>query len=457
MPLTRRQFLASTLASAAAPLASPAFGAAPAQVLRAAPATWQLAPPDYPATPVWAYNGIVPGPELRHRQGEMFAARLENALPEQATTIHWHGLRLPNDMDGVPGFGRSATPPGESFDYRFPLRDAGTFWYHPHASSLEQVSRGLSGVLVVEEADPPDIDADLTLVLDDWRMTETAALHAGFGAFHDLSHAGRLGNYVTVNGGWNWTHPLRRRDRARLRLVNTATARIFDLRARGMTMWLIALDGMPLETPQPVTEITLAPAQRADVVAEITGADESLLTSREGDEEFMLARFPTSGPARPARAAPAALPPNDLPALDLAAAQTVTMVMEGGAMRWLASARHDGVEMDTRALADAGQFWAFNGTAGMPENPLATLSVGETCRITLENRTAFPHGQHLHGHHFRAVGPSGRLGPWRDTILLNAGETREIAFTAEEPGDWMFHCHMLSHQMAGMMTWIRVV
>lgn len=471
MTLTRRSVLAGGAACLVAPwqwlgAASPvapqaARGTAPAPdlVLTPGPATLQLAPPDYPATDVWAYNGAVPGPELRLKQGAEFSARLTNGL-SQDTTIHWHGVRLPIGMDGVPGASQAPVQPGGSFDYHFTLRDAGTFWYHPHMASAEQVARGLSGPLIVEEADAPDIDADVTLVLDDWRMTETAQIHDSFGAFHDLSHAGRLGNYVTVNGRDDWTRAVHSGARLRLRLVNTATARVFRLRPRDMVLWVVALDGMPLETPQIMDELVLGPAQRIDVMADIQADPngEALLASVERDASFVVAAFPTGPKARAAaRPAPRALPPNALPALDLKRARKVALVMDGGAMRGLSSARYKGQQMDMRALATAGQFWAFNGQAGMSDAPLADVAVGETLRIGIENRTAFAHAQHLHGHHFRAVEAEGHLGPWRDTILVAQGETREIAFTAEEPGDWMFHCHMLSHQMAGMMTWIRVI
>lgn len=471
MTLTRRSVLAGGTAclvaptqwagatSPIAPQTARTTVTAPDLVLTAAPARLQIAPPDYPATDVWAFNGTVPGPELRFRQGTEFSARLINDLP-QDTTIHWHGLRLPIGMDGVPGASQTPVRPGGSFDYRFKLRDAGTFWYHPHMASAEQVARGLSGPLIVEEAETPDIDGDVTLVLDDWRMTETAQLHDSFGAFHDLSHAGRLGNYVTVNGRDDWTQDARSGARLRLRLVNTATARIFRLRPRDMVLWVVALDGMPLEVPQPMDELVLAPAQRIDVIADIQAAPngEALLASVERDTSYVVAAFPAGPQARAAaRRTPTALPPNDLPSVDLKRARRVPLTMDGGAMRGLSSARYKGQSMDMQALAAEGQFWAFNGQAGMSETPLAEVAVGETLRIGVENRTAFAHAQHLHGHHFREVQTEGGLGPWRDTILVAPGETREIAFTGEEPGDWMFHCHMLSHQMAGMMTWIRVV
>lgn len=115
-----------------------------------------------------------------------------------------------------------------------------------------------------------------------------------------------------------------------------------------------------------------------------------------------------------------------------------------------------GTRMDMRALAGKGQFWAFNRVAGMSEAPFLDLARGETVIVDVDNRTAFAHAMHLHGMHMRALDPDGAAGPWLDTVLVPAGETRALAFVAEAPGDWMFHCHMIAHQMSGMMSWIRV-
>ena len=115
-----------------------------------------------------------------------------------------------------------------------------------------------------------------------------------------------------------------------------------------------------------------------------------------------------------------------------------------------------GEPLDIRTLVERGLVWAFNGTAGMPDAPLATLDRGETARIRMINDTAWPHAMHLHGHHFRRLGPDGRPGPLRDTTLVERGETAELAFVADNPGDWLLHCHMLEHAAAGMMTWLRV-
>ena len=109
-----------------------------------------------------------------------------------------------------------------------------------------------------------------------------------------------------------------------------------------------------------------------------------------------------------------------------------------------------------RGLAAAGKIWAFNGTVDKSDTPLVEASLGETVRIAMINDTAWPHGMHLHGHHFRRIDRDGVIGPLRDTVLMNRGETVEIAFVADNPGDWLLHCHMLEHSAGGMMTWLRV-
>jgi FtsP/CotA-like multicopper oxidase with cupredoxin domain len=132
--------------------------------LRAAPTTTKLL--DGRALKVWSYNGQVPGPVLRVRLGEEVVVRLKNDLP-QPTTIHWHGVRVPNAMDGVPGITQAPVPPGGTFTYRFVPKDAGTFWFHPHVRGAEQVERGLYGVLIVDDAKTLPYSRDEVWVLDD--------------------------------------------------------------------------------------------------------------------------------------------------------------------------------------------------------------------------------------------------------------------------------------------------
>ncbi|MFQ6546928.1 multicopper oxidase family protein [Aestuariibius sp. 2305UL40-4] len=452
MRITRRAFMGS---AAAGLVARPGWADGFAE-LRAAPAAVQIAPQEYAPTPVWAYGGQVPGAAIRVRQGDRVQRRLVNGL-DQPTTVHWHGLRIANAMDGVPGMTQDAVPPGGTFDYDFVAPDAGTYWYHPHNRTWEQLARGLAGPLIVEEAEAPEVDGEHVLVFDDWRLEPDATLSESFGNMHDLSHGGRIGNWVTVNGVGEWAGTAQRGDRLRLRLINAATARIFSLGLEGFDAWVVALDGQPLEVPQRVEQVGLGPAQRVDLIADVTGTDEAMIISYEADGGYAVAAFAVSGDGAARDAAPVALPPNPVPALgSLDNAPVAELRMEGGAMGRMRGAMLGGEQVPMRELVGAGKAWALNGMADMPEEPLIEAALGETVRVRMINDTAWPHAMHLHGHHFRQLRADGP-GPLRDTILMQRGETVEVAFVADNPGDWLFHCHMVEHSAAGMMTWMRVV
>ncbi len=420
-----------------------------------------------PAAAVWAYDGRVPGPVIRARQGEPLRLRFENGLP-QPSTIHWHGIRIDNAMDGVAGLTQDVVAPGEAFDYVFTPPDAGTYWYHPHNRSWEQVARGLYGLLIVEERKPPRVDQDLVFVADDWRLTEDGQIHeASLGHMRDWSHAGRLGNWLTVNGVSQPRFRVRSGERIRLRLANCANARVLHFVFEDHEPKLIALDGQPLAAPRNLDDgrVVLAPGQRADLVIDMhldPGAKAGIMeVSNAGPVEvarfiYHASEIARSGPQPP----PSPLPANPLPQeLDLEGAQRVEVVMEGGAMGRMSGARHRGKQLSMRELVSAGQVWALNGTAGMTEKPLLKIRRGQVAILDLINETAWPHAMHLHGHHFREVERNGQRlkeAPWRDTVLLDIEERAAIAFLADNPGKWMFHCHMLEHQAGGMTTWVEV-
>jgi len=438
-------------------------GAAAAPLrLEVAAGTFPLVGDEGPPTAVWSYNGQVPGPLIRARQGERLQVEVENQLAEP-TTVHWHGLRIPVAMDGVPWLSQPPIAPGERFTYSFDLTDAGTFWYHPHIDSSQQLGRGLKGVLIVDEAQPPEVDRELLWVLDDWRLDRDAQV-APFGAMMDASHAGRLGNVVVVNASLAVDQPVRAGERLRLRLANVANARTFAPRL-GPTVraWLMALDGHPV-APQPVAgPILLGAGMRADLILDMTGtpgAVDPVIDEAYRQQPYELMRF-IYGDDAPLRTepgeAPAPLAANPVAEPDLARAEHHRVVLEGGAMGGMAGAQMGGQFRSMRDLAQAGKLWAINGT--VPEDvltapPLLRLRAGTSHLIELVNRTAFDHPIHLHGHSFRVLG--GEHPPLRDTVLLRPEQTVEIALVADNPGSWMFHCHVLEHMDAGMMAVVEV-
>lgn len=457
--LTRRNILLGGAACAALP--GMALAQSGAEELHAAAFDRQLLPDPFGPTKLWGYGTTSPGTEIRVPQGARVRRTLVNGL-DQPTSTHWHGIRIDNAMDGVAGLTQDAVAPGGRFDYDFTVPDAGTFWYHAHDRSFEQVGRGLYGALIVEEPQPLDIDREEVLVLDDWLIDpDTGQLADSFGNMHDLSHGGQTGNFITTNGEFDLQLPARRHERLRLRLINAANARVFQLQLAGLEGWMVALDGMPLPEPRPVLEaFLLGPAQRADLIVDVTAeaGEAAHLVSRERDEGFALVTFPvTAQDATVRRAAPVPLPANPVARPDPGAATALDLRMEGGAMGGMRAARLDGEMKPIGALVEAGMFWALNGAIGaMDGPPLAELSHGEHVRLKIVNDTVFPHAMHLHGMHFHEVTADGQLGDLRDTTLLLRGETREVAFVADNRGDWLFHCHMLSHAASGMTTRLRV-
>ena len=459
MTVTRRHFLTGLMATGVAAAAGP-IAAAPATI-HARPGAADLGHPSGAPTPIWGYAGTAPGPTLRLKQGVRLTRRFVNGLP-QPSTIHWHGIRIANAMDGVPKLTQPLVEPGGDFLYDFVVPDAGTYWYHPHNRTWEQLARGLYGALIVEETSPPKVDRDDVLLIDDWRLSKDGTLHEkSFASLHEWAHGGRLGNWVTVNGKGEYLTRAKSCERLRLRLVNVANARIFTLSMKGMDGWIVALDGQPLATPERIAgPIVLAPAQRTDVIVDVTAdaGKEAFLLADAGGEPVVIGALTVAGEARAARLdAPAALPANPVIApASLDGARRVPLIMEGGAMGGLRSAQLNGENLGMRELAGAGYVWAFNGVANLPDEPLVAANLGEVIVIPIVNRTAWPHAMHLHGHHFVEARDGAPMGPLRDTLLVAPETETAIAFVADNTGKWLFHCHMVEHAASGMSTWITV-
>ena len=468
--LSRRTFMGGTaLAGLYAAMPRP-VRAEPGVVeyrLTTTPGKAQMIGPDVPETALWTYSGTVPGPLLRLRQGERLRVVVENRLSE-ATTVHWHGIRLPNNMDGVPHVTQDPIEPGQRFVYEFDVPDAGTYWYHPHMRSFEQVDRGLAGPMVIEEPAPIQVDRDIIWVLDDWRLNQKAQITDDFGSHRDMAHEGRIGNTVTINGKVPDSFALRAGERVRIRLINVANARTFQLKFEGHRPHIIALDGHPV-TPHraPGRRVKLGAAMRADIILDAGGKPgESFQVIDDWDSEapYRLCRLVYTQD-RPLRESPLdasmALAPNTMPEPDLGNAETHFVTMEGGAMGSLKHAVMDGKTVDLRHMMHNGKAWTINGvvSTGHVMEPMLTLQRGRTYILDMRNHTKFWHPMHFHGHAFRVIKRNGLPTvhrEWLDTVLLERGEGAEVAFVADNPGDWMFHCHILEHQMGGMMGVIRV-
>ena len=462
--MNRRQILKTGLLTAGLGAATgaiipAAWSARPARVREhefiAKPARLGLLGEDYPPTEVWAFNNRIPGPIMRATQGDIVRIRFRNRL-EQASTIHWHGIRLPNAMDGVPGITQAAVKPGEDFLYEFGLPDAGTYWYHPHVSTYEQVGRGLYGTIVVDEKIPPDVDQDVMWTIADIKLTREATIAPNFKNLHDAAHAGRLGNIVLVNGKKSpEVLEVRAGSRVRLRLLNAASARIFRLKFHGHQPTVVAMDGHPC-APFALTEsILFSPGNRIDLILDCTAAPNA---SFEVEDEFFPAMRNKIGVIRyNSRSAQAlrkpfeGLPPNTLFEPVMAGAESVKMILEGGALSNKATREH--VWLVNGKGNDHGSHMDSHG--GAP-HPLYVFEKGCTVRCLIDNRTAWFHPMHFHGVVLRERLPNGSWGPMKDSTLVWPFKTQEIAFVAESPGDWMIHCHVSEHHHSGLMGTFRV-
>ncbi len=452
------------LSAALPPLPAHATGSSEYRIA-AAPARARLAGPARPEADVWAYNGTVPGSLVRLRQGEPARLVIENRL-DQETTVHWHGIRLPNTMDGVPSLTQPPIKPGERFVYEFTPPDAGTFWYHPHANSLEQLGRGLAGAVIVEEREAVAVERDLLWFLSDWRLTEEGGIASSFGNRMEAAMSGRVGNTVTLNGRVPETEKVRAGERIRLRLVNGALARIMALRFEAHEPVIVAIDGQPCDPHQPEGgRILLGPAMRIDVMLDMQGEPGRRYTVIDDfydDLSYQLTQLVYDEGA-PLRAhpldAPLGLPRNPLPEPDLAAAERHDLTLQGGMMG-------GGIMTGMGGMMGMheGAAWAINGLsmigdghAGM--EPALTFRRGRSIVLKLRNETAWWHPMHFHGHSLKVLSRNGTLVPyrqWQDTVLMAPKDVVEVAFVADNPGDWMLHCHVMDHQMAGLMTVLRV-
>ncbi len=398
---------------------------------------------------VWAYNEQVPGPVLRVRLGDTVRVHFANHLPQE-TTVHWHGVRLPNAMDGVPGLTQPPVPPGGEFLYEFTPKDAGTFWFHPHVRSSEQVERGLYGVLIVEDPDPPPYSRDIVWVLDDWRLDASGQIDPAFNTRHDLAMDGRWGAAITVNGRTNTVLRVRPGERIRLRLLNSANGRVFGLDFGDLDAQVIAVDGLYLRAPIPASGFELAPGNRLDV--------DLVFTRSTGGPLELWDRFIAQRPNRlavidadgdlietPRFASPArAHVPSWSDATQVPIEHTFVLnARSGGAL---------GIEWTIDGVAFAGHDHAMA--------PSLTLERGRFYHLRFTNSSARIHPIHLHGMFFRLLARDGVPSDeswFRDTVLVHPREEIDIGLVATETGTWMMHCHILEHAEAGMMTTIAVV
>jgi len=397
-------------------------------------------------TSMYGFDGSVPGPLIEANVGDRLVVHFRNELPEP-TTVHWHGIRLPNAMDGVPELTQPAVPPGGTFDYRCELPDEGLYWYHPHVRSAPQVAAGLYGAIVVRAPDEPVID-EAVLVLSDAPVDDDGSLLAPDTGGDLATLFGREGNVVLVNGRVRPSIRARLGVPMRLRVVNAAISRYFQLALGSVPFTVIGGEAGLFATQREINRPVLAPGQRLDLVIVPRGAPGQILTMRwipfdrgYGSTEFrdpvdLLTIVLERGPDTIVPIPP--IPSRPFVPLDASAASSIEVEL-------------------TRNDRDGRLALGFDGIPDWEATPYP-VRLGEVQRWTFRNTLDWAHPMHLHGFFFQPLDAAGRpLGYWADTIDVPVdGEASFLVQWDERPGLWMMHCHILDHADVGMMGMVEL-
>jgi FtsP/CotA-like multicopper oxidase with cupredoxin domain len=499
--LTRRQLLGRG-AGAAAVVALGAYGLGRTGaaggtadfVLRPAEATVELG---RRRVRTFSYGDALPGPEIRLREGDPVRVRVDNALAEEDTSVHWHGIALANEADGVPGMTQDPIGPGDSYLYEFTPPDAGTYLYHSHVGM--QLDRGLYGPLIVEpRREELAYDAEAVLMLDDWldgiagtpdaelERLRSSGMAMGGGHGSGMPRAGRplpVGErHATLSGApppagslaamanelhsgrgdpGDVRHPLylvngrppedpptvrvRRGERLRLRLVNPSADTIFCLYVDGHPLTVTHADGQRVE-PVETDALVIGMGERYDVLVEARGRGVQRIVAvplGKPGRALALLRYADARPGTPPSAPPSSLRPRRTVSYeDLRTPDGPSPLREPETLR-----------LDL-AMTPSGYGWTIGGQAFADADPIELIK-GQQVRFVMRNATMMPHPMHLHGHFFRPTRGDGR-GPLKDTLTVPAMTEAAIDWVADNPGTWAYHCHNAYHQEAGMMRRVEV-
>lgn len=440
---------------------------APARVLTAAALKTRLRPDlplaRAPELDLWAFDGTSPGPVIRLKQGEPLFLRVENRIT-RPLSLHWHGVRNQASMDGTGGFSQAPIQPGGFFDYRFTPPDSGTFLYRPFVigSSGELSERGLGGLFVIDEADPPACDHDITVFVDDWLLRDDGTLAPFSEKSAESAAAGRLGSWMTVNGrSLPERLTVRPGARVRIRIANGANARILRIKFDGVKANVLAVDGQPTEAFEPLRgTLPFPPGTRYDLMIDMPSTDGMVanIVALVGPG-LPLVRIATAGEplrkgdSRLADVVP--LAPNKAlpPEIKLQNAVRSEILIQGGA-----KVTPDN-KLDLSGL-DLARPWTINGGTGEAAGkPLFVARRGQPVVLAIDNRTAFSQPLHIHGHAARLLHPldDGWEPYFLDTVQIPENRKLHVSFLADNPGRWMISSTVLDRLDLGLWTWFEVV
>ncbi|BBX17548.1 copper oxidase [Mycolicibacterium duvalii] len=472
MALDRRTFLragalATLAGSAAVSACSRSTGPAQGPVLTAAQSEVDLG--GGVVVPTWVWNGRLPAEEIRLTRGQTLQITLTNNLPEPST-VHWHGLAVPNAMDGVPVLTQQPVEPGGSFRYEFSVPDAGTYWAHPHYGS--QLDRGLYAPVIIEDpADGADYDDELTLIVDDWldgtgtnpdevlrtlQRTGMKPMEPGGPGVTPVAPLGADGGDVTyphflINGRVP-ADPVvagyRSGQRVRLRIINAGGDSAFRVGIPGVPLRVTHTDGFPV-MPRQVDSVLLGMGERADAIVTLGDTSVPVVAAPYGKDGYAQLNLQVGG-------APLAGDATDVQAFASTLSRQVPLntatLTPTEAVTLPAKAPDRTVDLRLSGPVE-GYRWLINGEVYDPAGPGLPVRPGERVRLRFVSESMMFHPMHLHGHTFEVVGADGPRAR-KDTVLVPPEATVEVDFDTDNPGKWISHCHNEYHLEAGMATYL---
>jgi multicopper oxidase len=413
----------------------------------------------------WTYTGTVPAKEIRVTKAGYLRAVVTNGLPKD-TTVHWHGLAIPNAMDGVPVLTQSPIAPGAKFTYEFSVPDAGTYYLHSHVGT--QLDRGMYGPVIIEDPDDgKDYDDELVVVLDDWidgtgttpdqvlenlQKTGMKPMNMDGPMTSPTNPLGDDGGdvvypYYLINGRTTKDPQVldyRAGQRIRLRIINAGADTAFRVAVPGADLLLTHADGYPV-VPQRTGSVILGMGERVDAIVTI-GSSAPLIAAAEGKEGRALLSLRVAG-------APANV---DVDAFvkTLRTSEVLNTATLKPAPEVVLPQRDPDTTLDLRLAGPLdGYKWPINGKLYDPPNNGLAVAAGRRVRLRFANESMMFHPMHLHGHTFQVVRPGGP-GPRKDTVLVPPMKTVEVDFDTDNPGRWIVHCHNEYHLESGMATFV---
>lgn len=429
--------------------------------------------------PVWTFNNSVPGPQIRVKVGDTVKVKLQNEL-EEPVSVHWHGYPVPNGMDGIPGVTQDAVVPGKAFTYEFKAKIPGTYWYHSHQDSVNQLDKGLYGSLIVEDPNE-DYDRDYTLVLDEWvssgsvngdqnamdaansSMNGDGMDHGGMnhssldmGGMSGMGHDMSMYDLYTINGKTGDAIDkltVKEGEKVRIRLINAGYL-THTIHLHGHEFKIVSTDGQPVNSPAVITDqgIAIAPGERYDLEFIANNPGQWLLEEHGSEARIQGMRAVIAYEGAEKKTMDASNASEQLPQFDL---------LKYGQQVKTNFSLDQSFDQDVllnlnTAMKDGEMVYTINGKI-FPDTDPIQVDKGERVKVTFMNHSSKDdHPMHLHGHFFQVLSKNGQplegAPVIKDTLNVKPGEKYVVAFEADNPGDWMFHCHDLHHASAGMVT-----